>query len=76
MSWLNFFDGLEVNVESRLDGWLFGCHHNHLVIGIVKCRSDAGGITYHKGRTIANHSCHGVAPVKVTTRPTEYSSHI
>ena len=68
MSWLNFFDGLEVNVESRLDGWLFRSHHNHLVIGIVKGGSDAGGISHHKGRTIANHSSHGIASVKVTTR--------
>ena len=66
MSWLNFFDGLEVNVESRLDGWLLRCHHNYLVVGIVEGRSDAGGISHHKGRAIANHSSHGIASVKVT----------
>ena len=76
MAGLNFFDSFEVDIESRLDCRLLGCHHNHLVVGIVKCRSYAGGISHNKGRAVANHSCHSIAPVKVTTGSTKDSCHI
>ncbi|KAF5048759.1 hypothetical protein DSECCO2_446720 [anaerobic digester metagenome] len=65
-----------VHIQGGLYHRTFRCRHHHILVLIIKCRSDSGWVTQYKSVAMAEQPGDSITSVPVIGRPLQYFSNV